>query len=108
MVGIPVFADSGYVILVALANSLAKTLRFPPRDDESRPRRRPCRGPITISPRRPALSPPRRLFHVDIGIMILTGVVFSIPMIAAMIWYSIFIGKHIDMPEPVLTGPARR
>lgn len=98
IVGIPVFADSGYVILTALANSLAK---------QSKSSRvvmnlalacglgaTHCNVPPTPGPLAAA-----GFFHIDLGIMILVGLIVSTPMIIGMMIYTNYVGKKVILPD---------
>ncbi|TRM12018.1 GntP family permease [Lentibacillus cibarius] len=99
IVSIPIFVDSAFVILnplvkalsrktgksvialgVALGIGLAATHHAVP----------PTPGPLGVA----------GIFGADIGLMILTGLIFSIPIIMAGVWYARWIGNRIyQIPE---------
>ncbi|GGJ91332.1 gluconate permease [Lentibacillus kapialis] len=99
IVSIPIFVDSAFVILnplvkalsrktgksvvalgVALGIGLAATHHAVP----------PTPGPLGVA----------GIFGADIGLMILTGLIFSIPIIIAGVWYARWIGNKIyQLPE---------
>lgn len=99
IVSIPIFVDSAFVILnplvkalsrktgksvvtlgVALGIGLAATHHAVP----------PTPGPLGVA----------GIFGADIGMMILVGLLFSIPIIIAGVWYARWIGKKIyQLPE---------
>ncbi|GMA52770.1 hypothetical protein GCM10025857_41270 [Alicyclobacillus contaminans] len=94
IVAIPVFSDSGLVILTPLAKSLSRTTGksvvglglalatglqlthvFVP----------PTPGPLTVA----------GILNIDLGIMIITGIALTIPTIIASTIYCIWVGKKI-------------
>lgn len=99
IVSIPIFVDSAFVILnplvkelsrktgksvialgVALAIGLTATHHAVP----------PTPGPLGVA----------GIFEADIGLMILTGLIFSLPIIIVGVWYARWIGNRIyQMPE---------
>ncbi|HLR60668.1 MAG TPA: gluconate:H+ symporter [Pseudogracilibacillus sp.] len=99
IVAIPIFVDSAFVILqplvkelssrtrksvvalgVALAVGLAATHHSVP----------PTPGPLGVA----------GIFGADVGMMILTGLLFSIPIIAVGVFYARWIGKRIyQLPD---------
>ncbi|RYG72415.1 GntP family permease [Lentibacillus lipolyticus] len=99
IVSIPIFVDSAFVILnplvkalsrktgksvialgVALGIGLAATHHAVP----------PTPGPLGVA----------GIFGADIGLMILTGLIFSMPIIMAGVWYARWIGNKIyQLPE---------
>ncbi len=99
IVSIPIFVDSAFVILnplvkalsrktgksvvalgVALGIGLAATHHAVP----------PTPGPLGVA----------GIFGADIGLMILTGLIFSVPIIMVGVWYARWIGKKIyQLPE---------
>src|SRR5699024_6094633 len=94
IVAIPVFSDSGLVILTPLAKSISRmtgksavglglalatglqlTHVFVP----------PTPGPLAVA----------GILGVDIGMMIMAGILFSIPTLIASVYYSKWLGKKI-------------
>lgn len=95
LVSIPVFCDSGYVILTPLARSLT---------------RRSGRSFVTLSlalgaglvithhlvPPTPGPLAVAGLLDLDLGQLIVGGVVFTIPLIAVAVLYARWIGPRLD------------
>ncbi|WP_096185840.1 GntP family permease [Evansella halocellulosilytica] len=94
VVSIPIFVDSAFVILmplikalstktgksvvglgVALGVGLAATHHAVP----------PTPGPLGVA----------GIFNVDVGLMLLWGLIFAVPMIVVGVWYAKWIGKKI-------------
>ncbi|GBD65473.1 GntP family permease [Tetragenococcus halophilus] len=108
IVAIPVFSDSGLVILTPLAKSLSRTTGksvvglglalatglqlthvFVP----------PTPGPLTVA----------GILNIDLGIMIMTGIALTIPTIIASTIYCIWVGKKIyQVPNEDGTGYIRK
>ncbi|MFC4563354.1 GntP family permease [Nocardiopsis mangrovi] len=106
VVSVPVFCDSGFVILHPLARSLA---------------RRYGRSLVTLSlalagglavthhmiPPTPGPLAAAQEFGADLGAVILAGALFSIPLIPVVVAYARFIGPRLDPHlESAPTGDA--
>ncbi|NVM01721.1 MAG: GntP family permease [Candidatus Helarchaeota archaeon] len=97
VVSISVFCDSGFVILISLAKSISKKSKF-------------VFATLSISlasglvvthhnvPPTPGPLAVAGIFEVDIGLMILLGLIISIPIIISMVLYSTFSGEKINIP----------
>jgi len=97
VVSIPVFCDSGFVILIPLAKSISKKSKFVAATlcialaaglSATHHNVPPTPGPLAVA----------SMFNVDIGMMILCGLIISIPVIISMVLYSTYIGEKIDIP----------
>ncbi len=95
VVSVPIFCDSAFIILVPLARALARTTgksvitlgiclagglvlthhAIPPTP-----------GPLAIA----------GIFDVDIGLMIVWGLIFTLPAIAVVVWYGRTMGPRIE------------
>jgi gluconate transporter len=100
LVGLPIFFEVGFIILVPLAWSLAR---------ESRKSLLyyglPMACALTVVhamvPPHPAPAAAAQLFHADLGKTILMGIAISIPMaISGGIGYGLAIAKRIHIPVP--------
>jgi len=96
VVSISVFCDSGFVILISLAKSISKKSKF-------------VFATLSISlasglvvthhnvPPTPGPLAVAGLFRVDVGVMILFGLIVSIPIIISMVLYSKYSGEKINI-----------
>ena len=100
LVGLPIFFEVGFIILVPLAWSLAR---------ESKRSLLYYGLPIACAltvvhamvPPHPAPAAAAQLFHADLGKTILMGIAISIPMaIVGGIGYGLWIAKRIFIPVP--------
>ncbi|WP_031498960.1 gluconate:H+ symporter [Bryobacter aggregatus] len=100
LVGLPIFFEVGFIILVPLAWSLAR---------ESKRSLLYYGLPIACAltvchamvPPHPAPAAAAQLFHADLGKTILYGILISIPMaIAGGIGYGLWIANRIYVPVP--------
>jgi gluconate transporter len=105
IVGLPIFFEVGFIILVPLAWSLArrggKSLLY---------YGLPMACALTVVhamvPPHPAPAAAAQLFGADLGLTILYGITVSIPMaIAGGIGYGLWIAKRIHIPVPALAAP---
>jgi len=107
VVSIPIFCDSGFVILSPIAKALSKTTK---------------KSVVTIGvalavglvathhavPPTPGPLGVAGIFHVDIGIMILWGLIFALPVTIVGIIYAQWLGKRIyQIPTSDGTGWTR-
>jgi gluconate transporter len=100
LVGLPIFFEVGFIILVPLAWNLAR---------ESKRSLLYYGLPIACAltvvhamvPPHPAPAAAAQLFHADLGKTILLGIAVSIPMaIAGGIMYGLWIAKRVFVPVP--------
>ena len=96
VVSISVFCDSGFVILISLAKSISKKSKF-------------VFATLSISlasglvvthhcvPPTPGPLAVAGLFGVDVGVMIIFGLIVSIPIIISMVLYSKYSGEKINI-----------
>jgi GntP family gluconate:H+ symporter len=103
LVSIPVFCDSGFVILIPLAKSIAKKSKFAfvtlgislavglVVTHHNVP---PTPGPLGVA----------GIFNIDMGLMILSGIFLSIPIIIFMVIYLTYLSKNIEIQikEPLI------
>lgn len=94
VVSIPIFCDSGFVILSPIAKALSKKTK---------------KSVVTIGvalaiglvathhavPPTPGPLAVAGIFHVDIGIMMLWGLVFAVPIVIVGVLYAQWLGKRI-------------
>jgi GntP family gluconate:H+ symporter len=95
IVSIPIFCDSGFVILSPLVKAFAKTTR------KSVITLGVClAGGLVVThhcvPPTPGPLGAAGIFGVDIGLMILWGVIITLPTTAVIVWYARRIGPRID------------
>lgn len=105
VVGLPIFFEVGFIILVPLAWSLArrsgKSLLY---------YGLPMACALTVVhamvPPHPAPAAAAQLFGADLGRAILYGILVSIPMaIVGGIVYGLWIAKRIHVPVPAIAAP---
>ncbi|WP_405001241.1 GntP family permease [Geochorda subterranea] len=107
VVSIPIFCDSGFVILSPLAKALS---------------RRTARSVITIGvslaiglvathhavPPTPGPLAVAGIFGVDIGAMIMAGLIFAAPVVVAGVWYARWWGRRLyQVPDATGLGWVR-
>lgn len=105
LVGLPIFFEVGFIILVPLAWSLARkggrSLLY---------YGLPIACALTVVhamvPPHPAPAAAAQLFRADLGLTILYGIAVSIPMaIAGGIFYGLWIARKIHVPVPAVAAP---
>lgn len=108
MVSIPIFCDSGFVILSPLAKALS---------------RRTGKSVITIGvalaiglvathhavPPTPGPLAVAGIFKVDVGLMILWGLIFAVPVVVSGVLYARWLGRRIyQLPDEAGLGWIRK
>jgi len=98
VVGLPVFCDSGYIVLSGLAKSLARQTQI---------RMILLAGSLSTSlyavhcllPPHPGMSAAAAQLDINFGILIITGLFFAIPAAATGYFWTLYSGKKIHTDE---------
>ena len=104
LVGLPIFFEVGFIILVPLVWSLARESKRSLLYDGL-----PMAMALTVThslvPPHPAPAAASAVFGADLGRTILFGIVVSLPMaIAGGIFYGKWISKRIHLPVPAIAA----
>lgn len=102
VVGLPVFCDSGYIVLSGLAKSLARQTQIP---------MILLAGTLSTSlyavhcllPPHPGMSAAAAQLDINFGILILVGLLFAIPAAVTGYFWSMYSGAKISPEESITT-----